>query len=162
VALDTAINADHRVEMFEMILRRIVRYHLDPVFGVSEPRAGGRRSLALSQCGARAAIVLGMLVRVGHTSSSSAQSAFGAAAKVLGVDIGRDIPDANSTQQAFDQSLAALSRLRPDGKRRFLAACEATVTRDGRVTRAEAELYRAIAETLGCPVPPLLAGQRVA
>jgi len=33
------------------------------------------------------------------------------------------------------------------------------ITADHEVTLEEAELFRAIADTLGCPVPPLLPGQ---
>ncbi|QDU66889.1 M48 family metallopeptidase [Engelhardtia mirabilis] len=160
-ALDMAIESDNRVELFEMTLRRIVRHHLDRAHGLDATPAGGRE-LQLSQAGARAAVVLGLLVRAGHGNSRSAELAFRAAGAALGVQIGDRVPDAGSTLRSFDTALEALARLRPGDKRRFLQACEAAIARDGQVTRAEAELYRAIAETLDCPVPPLVAGQPLA
>ena len=36
------------------------------------------------------------------------------------------------------------------------------ISADEEVTLEEAELFRAIADTLGCPVPPLLPGQDLA
>jgi hypothetical protein len=49
----------------------------------------------------------------------------------------------------------------PQGKKRLLEAATACVVADRRVTVAEAELLRAIADSLDCPVPPFLPGQEV-
>jgi hypothetical protein len=43
-----------------------------------------------------------------------------------------------------------------------LGACVAAVASDGKVTIPEGELLRAVSESLGCPMPPLLPGQDVA
>ena len=47
----------------------------------------------------------------------------------------------------------------PQDMKTVITACAAVINADGRVTARETELMRAIAETLGVPVPPLLAGQ---
>jgi uncharacterized tellurite resistance protein B-like protein len=39
-------------------------------------------------------------------------------------------------------------------KKQLLYACAATVFADGDVSNHEAELLRAVADTIGCPVPP--------
>jgi hypothetical protein len=44
--------------------------------------------------------------------------------------------------------------LRPQAKRRVLAGVLATIQHDRRTALAEIELFRAIAATLGCPLPP--------
>ena len=51
----------------------------------------------------------------------------------------------------------------PPLKRQILNACAACIGADGRVTLEEGELLRAVADALGCPVPPLqsLAGAEV-
>ena len=58
---------------------------------------------------------------------------------------------------------AALDRLAqaaPIIKKNLLEACIRTVGADGVILEAEAELLRAIADTLDCPIPPLgLAGR---
>ena len=42
------------------------------------------------------------------------------------------------------------------GPQAFLDAFAAVATADGRITVAEAESIRAIADALECPIPPLL------
>jgi hypothetical protein len=46
-------------------------------------------------------------------------------------------------------------------KRDLIRACAACIESDQKITTREAELLRAIGETLDCPVPPLLPGQRL-
>ncbi|MCZ7651860.1 MAG: hypothetical protein M5U13_12150 [Thermoanaerobaculia bacterium] len=46
-------------------------------------------------------------------------------------------------------------RAPPAGKRALLAAAAATVAADREATAEESELLRAIADALGCPLPPL-------
>src|SRR5690606_18514438 len=53
----------------------------------------------------------------------------------------------------LDAALARLSRLAPRAKRRVLEAVLATIRHDRRIGTEELELFRAIAATLGCPLP---------
>ncbi len=55
-----------------------------------------------------------------------------------------------------DKALAELALSAPGIKKYFLDACCACVTHDGKVTTSEAELLRAVASILECPVPPFL------
>jgi hypothetical protein len=57
---------------------------------------------------------------------------------------------------AIDGALDELAAVVPNLKRGVVAACIACVLADRQVTVAEAELLRAVADSLGCPVPPLL------
>ena len=59
----------------------------------------------------------------------------------------------------FDTALSELSELVPPEKGRLLHACGVAVSADREVTVMEAELLRATADSLGCPMPPLLPGQ---
>jgi hypothetical protein len=43
----------------------------------------------------------------------------------------------------------------------LVGACAATICADGVATVEEAELLRGVADLLDCPMPPILAGQRV-
>ena len=47
-------------------------------------------------------------------------------------------------------------------KRSLLQACAACVSHDNQVTVQEGELLRAISDALGCPMPPLIAGETLA
>ena len=60
--------------------------------------------------------------------------------------------------QALDDSLKELAKVSPAIKRTVLQACTACIAADGEVTIEEAELLRAIADSLDCPIPPFLAG----
>jgi hypothetical protein len=44
----------------------------------------------------------------------------------------------------------------------LLMACAACIAADRTVTQSEGEMLRAIADALGCPMPPLLPGQPLA
>ena len=59
----------------------------------------------------------------------------------------------------IDRALAELDRTTPQLKRHLVRAATAAVAFDGRVTLAEGELLRAVADALGVPVPPFLPGQ---
>ncbi|HUO68835.1 MAG TPA: hypothetical protein VMV37_14940, partial [Gammaproteobacteria bacterium] len=54
----------------------------------------------------------------------------------------------------LDEALAALSGLRPDAKLKLLRGVLASIRADGKVELDEQELFRAIAATLDCPIPP--------
>jgi hypothetical protein len=64
--------------------------------------------------------------------------------------------------QGLDTALDTLSGLAPSLKKKFLYSCATLIAADNEITVEEAELFRAIADTLGCPVPPLLPGQKLA
>ncbi|MEO0651873.1 MAG: hypothetical protein AAFZ65_14450, partial [Planctomycetota bacterium] len=151
--LDQLIHADQRVDLFEACVRRIVHEHLDrQLLPEARPR---EPELRLEGAAGRVAVVIGMLVRVGHADEADAEAAFLAALGPLGVHA--SLPDARATAEHFESALAALTRLRPADKRDFLAAAGRAVEHDGRLLVVEVELLRAIAETVGVPVPPALA-----
>jgi hypothetical protein len=53
-------------------------------------------------------------------------------------------------------ALTRLAAVAAKPKGEVLRACVATVARDGVVSVGEAEILRAVADVLGCPMPPLL------
>lgn len=58
---------------------------------------------------------------------------------------------------AVHAALDVLRRATLNERRRFLDACERAICADGQVKLAEGELFRAIALTLGVPIPPVAA-----
>ena len=50
----------------------------------------------------------------------------------------------------------------PMVKKELLVACGKAVMSDGKIVSEEAELLRAIADTIGCPVPPFIYEERLA
>jgi hypothetical protein len=57
----------------------------------------------------------------------------------------------------LSESLRKLSQATPAIKKQILSAAAIGITHDRQVTVEEAELFRAIAESLDCPVPPVVA-----
>ncbi|MCK6488392.1 MAG: hypothetical protein L6R48_08710, partial [Planctomycetes bacterium] len=55
---------------------------------------------------------------------------------------------------ALDADLDLLRRASPAIRRQLVEAAARTVAADGLVTAGEAELVRAVADSLGCPLPP--------
>ena len=64
--------------------------------------------------------------------------------------------EASCTFGAVDAALDRLETAVPVAKKRFLDAAAHCVMADGRVTLAEGELLRGVADALGCPLPPFL------
>jgi hypothetical protein len=58
--------------------------------------------------------------------------------------------------KSLDAALKRLSQLLPLQKPRLLKAMATCIAHNGRINAAEAELMRAVADTLDCPMPPLL------
>ena len=72
------------------------------------------------------------------------------------------LPSEQAGLVQLDGALSVLAELTPQLKRRLLTACAEYISADREITIAEAELFRAIADTVGCPIPPLLPGQPLA
>ena len=61
----------------------------------------------------------------------------------------------------LDKVLNLLNQLKPLQKPLVLKAMAKCVTHDNQIHPEEAELFRAIADSLDCPVPPILEGQKL-
>jgi hypothetical protein len=57
----------------------------------------------------------------------------------------------------IDKALDRLTQAAPAIKRRVLEACARVVEVDGELSLREAEILRAVADALDCPMPPVLA-----
>ncbi len=157
------IQADNQVSLYEYALHRLLLSHLAPHYGYTPPSRSVVRSTSLLIGPVRH--VLGTLAHIGSAQPANAAHAFALGIQALdwpGVDPA--LPPRNLDLQALDQALDALDAAVPPFKRQILSACAACIGADGRVTLEEGELLRAIADALGCPVPPLqsLAGAEAA
>ena len=101
--------------------------------------------------------MLATLAWAGHRDSAAARSAFDAAIAVLGWPAA-SLPQRDSCSlDGLDASLRRLSAIRMDDRRRLLAACVESIAHDGATTTIEAQLLRAIGDSLDCPIPPIVA-----
>jgi len=151
------IEADRRIDLFEWTLQRILLRHLAPEF--EKLRAPRVRYGSLAGVSRHCEVVLSALAHAGARSEEAARRAFERGVGKLDVPGLEFLPAARCDLARLDEALSILEELAPLQKRRLLHACALTVGADREVTVMEAELFRATADSLGCPVPPLLPGQ---
>jgi len=158
-AMEAMVAADGFVSLFEWMLGRMVVRHLAPSSAARGSR-GGRMSLASLKT--QANVLLSTVAYSGQRDDVSAQAAFEKGWRRLGVGgvgmAGREKGDLASLGQALDR----LEAMRPADQQRLVEALVLVIAADREVTTAEAELLRAICDSLGCPMPPLLPGQSLA
>jgi hypothetical protein len=148
------VRADNQVSLFEYALQRLLFRHLAAHHGTAPSSANPSRSAELLVGPVRH--VLGVLAHVGSSQPSDAAGAFASGIRALGWP-GADpsVPPRDLDLRKLDRALDQLDAAAPPLKRRILSACAACIGADGKVTLEEGELLRAIADSLGCPVPPL-------
>lgn len=148
------VRSDGQVSLFEYAVERLLRRHLAGARGPATTSGSGARGPGRPDAAAR--YVLGALAHVGSASPSDAARAFAVGLRTLGLANDNPAPPPGGLDFAsLDRALDELDAVAPQVKRRVLAACAACIASDGRVTAEEGELLRAVADALGCPVPPL-------
>jgi Zn-dependent protease with chaperone function len=155
--LRALIVADEKIELFEWVLQRMVFTHLRPHFErVKPPRV---RHTSLRKLSEPCAVVLSILAHAGSPSEASVRTAFElGAAQLSGIDIAL-LPHERAGLRELDRALKKLAEVDPSTREQLLKACAACIAADREITQAEGELFRAIADGIDCPMPPLLPGQ---
>ena len=102
--------------------------------------------------------VLSLLARVGHPGEKEASRAYAEAIQSLGSRIvdWPPVPAADSGLAQADAALAKLAEAAPAIKKRFLQAAAHAVASDGQLEAREAEMLRAVADAVDCPIPPFI------
>jgi Zn-dependent protease with chaperone function len=154
------VAADQKIDLFEWTLQRILLAHLRPHFErVRPPRV---RYSSLRRLTPQCSVVLSILAYVGSRSDAQLRAAFEQGASHLrGIELAL-LPRDRCGLADLDPALQRLAEANPSSVRQLLMACAACITADQKVTQTEGELLRAIADALGCPMPPLLPGQPLA
>ncbi|MDN3520237.1 M48 family metallopeptidase [Halomonas ramblicola] len=110
-----------------------------------------RRDRRLGDLGGPLSRLLSTLAMAGQPTPEAAAQALGKVGEALGVSLHlvRDPPRV----EELDWALGRLARLATAERGPLLAAMVCCVEQDGRLDPEEAELLRAVAWTLGCPLP---------
>jgi tellurite resistance protein len=150
--------ADCEIDLFEYtVLKTLVR-HLEPQFKQRERDIVQFYSLQplLPDC----AVLLSALAHFGHTDKEAVVKAFATGVPHLrhGVTGLSLLQAADCGLGPVDDALRRLAQAVPQIKKNVLDACAHTVAADGVVQPNEAELLRAIADALDCPIPPFVKG----
>jgi len=148
------ILADRSVSAFEWVLRTVLRRHVEPRF---VPPAPTRHRDRLEVHHEPVLVVLAVLAWAGHGDADLARRAFSAAVASLGWSPAALLDRERCTLDLLDASLRRLESLRMDDRRRLLDACVESIAEDGATTVLEAQLLRAVGDSIDCPVPPIAA-----
>jgi hypothetical protein len=154
--VDSLMQSDRRIDLFEYTLSRMLQRHLARSFDGTGPTPLRFRSLQALLPDAR--VLIATLARVGSRTEDEAGRAFrhGAQALQLKESAGAIPPSSECTLASVDAALQRFDAAAPALKRSLMLACAATVMADDTVTDREAELIRAIGDALDCPVPPFV------
>lgn len=151
--VDALIGADQKVSLFEYALRKILLKNMAaPDQRARKPHV---QYYALRPVMEDVVTLLAALASAGKIDPAQIERAFAAgAARLDGGQLA--MPREPVRLSEVDQSLDRLAAAAPGVKRRVVEALGHCVAADGEVQVQEAELLRAIATTLDCPLPPFL------
>ncbi len=143
------VKLDQTITAFEYVLTSLAQSWLQP-----KAVHTGANIKRYADVADELAMVVAMVVRASRSSADQMEQAYQQTMKTFSVNI-----RSRATQFDAEQLHAALVKL--DGllpmlKRPLIQALADVIVADQHVTADEAELLRAIAEHLNCPMPPLL------
>jgi Zn-dependent protease with chaperone function len=150
------VEADGTLRMFEFALLHTLSRRL----GLSGDAPRGGRVRSFDRVREEVQAVLSAVAWAGSEGGrDEAEHAFSAGARHLPSPASsiRLMEKDETGMDAIDRALTSLEQASPPVQRRFLEACAETASHDGIIRPEEAEILRAIAESLDCPIPPLLA-----
>ncbi|MDG2200561.1 MAG: M48 family metallopeptidase [Phycisphaerales bacterium] len=150
----SVIRSDGQVSLFEWCIHTTLERHLGERFQADSKHPPRNRRLSKSIDDAN--LVLAIVARLGSDDAGSAMPGWKAGIERLGSSNLRMPEESQCSLRNLRTALNRLQRIRFQDRRVLLEACEATIDHDGKTTIEEAELLRAIADSLGCPMPPVI------
>ncbi len=149
-AIRELIQADDRVTVFEFALARLLLVQVRDLVSNEEPRR-----VRMKRCHVELGDLFAVMARAGQPGEVAARRAYEAGLARL---LPRQRPDYRPPEDwraALDRSLDRLDGLPSVVKREVLEALGVTCAHDGQLGPEQADLLRAVAASLHCPVPPL-------
>jgi len=159
-ALQWLVGSDGKVELFEFAVQKIILHHLAPQFGQA-PRAVVQY-YSMKPLVPDCAVLLSALANVGSSDATEIQKAFTMGIPYLRAPDETDLvllPRDQCGVKEIDPALNRLAQAAPQIKKNLLEACIHVVGADGVIQEGEAELLRAVADTLDCPMPPFVTAE---
>jgi Zn-dependent protease with chaperone function len=159
-ATETLVAGNTETDLFAYTLRKIVVRHLEAHFFPQQKRV--TQFYALRPLAPDCGVLLSATAYAGQENATKAYAAFTRGAEGLSEAARGEIPWLPPDQcdlSRVDAALERFSQAVPQIKKNVLNACAQTVAADAVIQEGEAELLRAIADTLDCPVPPFVQRQ---
>ena len=144
------IQLDRQVSQFEFSLYWLLKKQL---YGIRQHKQPSIHSL--KSVDNEVAILVATMIAVSGKSEDYRRKVFKTIMSGLGFS-NMLMPVAAFESAVIHTAITELAKLSPIPKQSLLYALEDCITEDGQIDCEEAELYRAIAALLDCPVPPIL------
>ncbi|MBF8270706.1 MAG: protease, partial [Gammaproteobacteria bacterium] len=151
--LEDLTKADKRYTIFEFALLTILHEHLSEKSGHDVKVKYFKYSDVMPEIN----LMLSMLARIGAGQEDAARLTYEAIIKHYTPVAAHMADKADCKLSAISAALQKLNQLSPILKQTVIESFADCVIHDGKVLPAEAELLQAIALSLDCPMPPLLA-----
>jgi Zn-dependent protease with chaperone function len=155
-AVEALVHADGQLNLFEFALEKMIHRHLAPHF--REQRQQKVRFLRICPVAPSCSVLLSALAHVGQDKPEAVEAAFQRGGMTLGVpaDELTLLTLAECDLARIEAALDEISATAEGIRNLVVNACIQTVSADGMIGIREFELVRAIADTLGCVIPPAI------
>ncbi|MGA0438781.1 MAG: M48 family metallopeptidase [Limisphaerales bacterium] len=152
------VESDQQIDLFEYALQKVLERHLKSHFEETSSAADAYHSLIplLPHC----RLLISGFAHIGHTDPAAISHAFQQGTAGLG-EHGKKLQlldNADCGLGDMDQAIDHLNQATLTLRKKVVDCLAHTVGADGEVTLQEAELLRAFADALGCPIPPFVNG----
>jgi Zn-dependent protease with chaperone function len=155
--LELLIRSDDKISLFEWSLYRTLLHNLG-LHNLGrhnlQPRQIYRGNKSLAELKQECGLLLSLIVQVGAQTKEDATNALNQAQKLLDFSDLTLIPKTALGFNKIDTAIDQLNQLKPLQKPLLLKAMSQCIQHDGKITFIEAETFRALADSLDCPLPP--------
>ncbi len=153
--MDQLVQSDGQVDLFEFTLQKIIKRHLDLHFTKARPaKLRYRRMRALRD---ETEVLLSTLAGLSSDDETEQHEAFAVGANLVSAELGEPITfQSKVSLSRVDEALTRFDAAVPIVKKQLLLAAARAAAHDDKVTSDEAELLRAMADTIGVPIPPFI------
>lgn len=150
-ALELLIKCDYQIDLFEFTITKIVKRNLEPRY--RKVRKIKPVYSSLESVKEDCKVLLSAVAWTGSGDQNVAQKAFNYGMAFLNFSNEPILPLNQCGIDSIDRALNNALLLKPTLRERLLKACSISASEDGYITAYEAELIRAIADALECPIP---------
>ncbi|MDH5764960.1 MAG: hypothetical protein OEZ38_03000, partial [Gammaproteobacteria bacterium] len=151
-AVDAMVKVDKRITVFEFVLLIIMRQHLSN----HSAKIDVIKYHSFKHVTEDVRVIISLLVQAGKQAVEKKDQVFIRAMRTF---ISHDVamyPAEDCNLEKLTNVMKRLNALAPMLKKTLITVCADCVLDDGIVLAPEAELLRAISESLDCPMPPLV------
>jgi Zn-dependent protease with chaperone function len=150
------IEADQEINLLEFAIQKSLQRHLQPPN--SPARRPSIRHHSLKPVAHACEIVLSVLSHLTSPHPQTAQQAFAAGSASINLPPNslRWRPQDSCGLAELEHAIQSLQEVAPLHQRNLLYASAKVIMADRKITPEEMELLRALADSLHCPIPPIL------